>query len=93
MIEKKHLDKAMEIILDFHLNKSGNVTITPKYLHVHGLPEKVNADEVVSVLCGLGCISYDKYSQKGIVLENAGRCYFENKKVFFSNKHPAHLFL
>ncbi len=81
-ISKKNRDIAMKAICDFHAERLPNYSIGPEYLYSKGLPQEVDALQVVDVLCAMGYISYtDTYGDghRQIRLTDAGKCYFEKK--------------
>lgn len=89
MISKKNRDIAMRAIIDFHAQHKKSTYIQPDYLYHHGLPQEIDAQEVVDVLCGMGYITYrsvDRSSFKAIFLTDSGRCYFERKADIAAEK-------
>lgn len=79
-ISKKYRDLAMRIIIECFQSKGPGYCFGPEYLYFHGFPKNVNAERTVSVLCGMGYLTYDKsdtYDVYRIELTEAGKCYFE----------------
>lgn len=78
---KKQRDLAMKILCDYHANRVRGHSITPEYLYHHGLPESVNAGQLVAVLESMGYLTVKKdiTGDSDILLTDAGKCYFEQK--------------
>lgn len=79
---KRDRDTAMRIICDFYASEWPDCFIEPEYLHQHGLPESVDAEQLIEVLQAMGYISYKRDLQGEIYnlgLTDAGKCYFERK--------------
>lgn len=82
-VSKRHRNKAMKIICDFHASKKPGHSIGPQYLTKHGLTERVNAEHVVEILRSMGYVTYSRNPDGRIYeinLTDSGKCYFEKKK-------------
>ena len=89
MISRKTRDSAMRAIIDFHAQRKENTIIQPEYLYKHGLPQDIDAREVIDVLCSMGYIAYRPLRHgfpKSILLTDSGRCYFERKSDIDAEK-------
>ena len=81
-ISKKNLDRAMRALCNYFENRPKNHSIGPEYLHYHGLPKAVNAQQVAEKLCSMGLITLKKdYPDDILLIEltDDGKCYFERK--------------
>lgn len=94
-ISKKNRDIAMRAIVDFYQNKKpyDGTYITSDYLYKQGLPAGVDAAQVVKVLKGMHLISLKQNlaGEQLIVLEDAGRCYFEVQADEKARRHKEHV--
>ncbi len=78
---KKYRNLAMQIICDFYANDQVDRDIDPDYLYSQGLPRSVDAEQLISVLEGMGYLEVTRYYNApcSFTLTGEGCCYFERK--------------